>query len=304
MDDIKFQILEDVANVGAVDAELGIIRGVSLISTPEAKGHNISIDRKSIESFYDAVNGKPIKAYYTHSPANEALDSIGIWQNFEIKEDGEYTKLTADFSALDAWKQNNKKDYEMLFELASKAPEAFGVSAEFSAKTIVYGEDGEEEEYQEGEDDDVEKFARAIEVSAFSIVAQPAANPTGLFAKGEEQVALSLVQATERKLELELELQQSKDCVEKLSSELDSKELLIKETQTELEAKSEELKLWKSRYAEAVAESGSEPVQVVEQVELSFHEKLARCSSNKEKQKLYEQNMDYLMYNWSNLKTN
>ena len=145
METLKFEI-ESTAT-GRVDAEKGIVEGVSVISTPEAKEHNIKIDRASIESFAAAVEGKQIKAYYTHSPSNEALDSIGLWQNFEIKEEEEYTKLTADFVALESWKEHDPKNYDALFELAKKAPEAFGVSAEFQAKTIFYNEEGEEVEF-------------------------------------------------------------------------------------------------------------------------------------------------------------
>jgi hypothetical protein len=184
---------------GIVDAESGRIEGVSLISTPEGKGHNISIDRKSRESFYEAVEGKTIKAYYTHSPANDALDSIGLWSNFRIVEEGEYTKLLGDFEALEAWRQNDTKEYQMLFELASKAPEAFGVSAEFSARAIVYEEDGKEKDYDADQDANMEVFARAVEVSAFSIVAQPAANPTGLFAEQKEDTKVLAEQAEKKK---------------------------------------------------------------------------------------------------------
>ena len=287
---------------GAVQPDEGVIRGVSLISTPEAKGHNISIDKLSIQSFYDAVEGKSIKAYYTHSDDNDALSAIGLWENFAIKEDEEYTKLTADFKALEAWKENNKKDYDMLFELASKAPEAFGVSAEFTARTIVYGEDGEEKDYQAGEDDDVEVFARAMEVSAFSIVAQPAANPTGLFSADTSDVQNKLIKLAEQNKEVEMELKLTKENFEKLGSENTKLQSELEEAKQGIEKTQLELESWKARYAEVVADSGADPVQVTEAVELSFEQQLKQCKNNLERQNVIQSNMTYLSENWNKLK--
>jgi hypothetical protein len=246
METFKFE--QTVLARGEVNKEMGQITGVSLISTPEAKGHNISLDRASIQSFFDAVQGKQIKAYYTHSPSNEALDSIGLWTDFEIIEDGEFTKLIANFQALDSWKQHHQDDFDALFELAVKAPEAFGVSAEFQAKTIYYKDD-EETEYTGQED--VEVFARAVEVSAFSIVAQPAANPTGLFAAKEEktnyeQVADTLIQLQEKNDELVMELKLEKDLTASLQKE---KEQAAEEKQ-KLETQVQE---WQAKFAQYVA---------------------------------------------------
>lgn len=287
---------------GAVQPDEGVIRGVSLISTPEAKGHNISIDKQSIQSFYDAVEGKSIKAYYTHSEDNDALSAIGLWENFGIKEDEEYTKLTADFKALEAWKENNKKDYDMLFELASKAPEAFGVSAEFTARTIVYGEDGEEKDYEVGEDDDMEVFARALEVSAFSIVAQPAANPTGLFSADPKDIQAKLIQLAEQNKEVEMELSLTKQNFEKLGKENSKLQSELEEAKAGIEKAQSELETWKARYAELIADSGSEPVQNTEAVELSFEQQLSHCKNNLERQELIQSNMHYLSENWNKLK--
>ena len=201
----KFEFAEG-ASTGSIDREAGTIKGVSLISTPEARGHNVKIDRASIDSFFSAVQGKSIKAYYTHSPENDALDSIGLWENFEVVEEGEFVKLKADFKALDSWKEHNKKDYDSLFELAEKAPEAFGVSAEFQGEHIYYDDEGNETKLNN--DDDKEAFIRALEVSAFSIVANPSANPTGLFSNEEVNKTLSseLSKVNEEKGKVAMEL--------------------------------------------------------------------------------------------------
>ena len=132
MQEFKFAQKTDLEQ-GRVDKEKGVIFGVSLISTPEAKGHGVKIDNATIQSFYEHTQGKSIKAYYTHDDDNEALDAIGLWENFEVVEDGEYTKLTADFVALDAFRNHKSGYFDALFRaVAEKAPESFGVSAGFS----------------------------------------------------------------------------------------------------------------------------------------------------------------------------
>ena len=153
-----------------IDAENGEILGVSLISTPEAKGHGLKIDNQSIQSFFNAVEGKQIKAFMTHESNESPTDVIGIWENFRIEEDEEFTKLLADFSAMDSWRRNSPSEFDAFFELADKAPETFGVSAEFIGFGVTYNEEGEEEEWSGEEDEEV--FARASEVQAFSIVCE------------------------------------------------------------------------------------------------------------------------------------
>lgn len=294
METIKFE--ETIATTGIVDKALGTITGVSLISTPEAKGHNLSLDEASIQSFYDAVEGKTVKAYYTHSPENEALDSIGLWTDFEVVKDGEYTKLTAKFEALESWREHHKDEFDSLFELADKAPEAFGVSAEFQAEIIYYNEEGEATNFDGQEN--VEKFARAVSVSAFSIVAQPAANPTGLFSEKKEEinfeeVSEKLIKLQEENDGLVVDLKLSKDLNESLEKSCNEKDLEISNLQ-------EELKNLKSKFANFVSESGSNPVEAATETKpLSFEEQLAACNSWKEKQDLINQNMSALVRTWN-----
>ena len=283
-------------NQGIVDKTLGSISNVSLISTPEAKGHGMKLDEASIQSFYNAVEGKTIKAYYTHSPSNEALDSIGLWSEFEIVQDGEYTKLTAKFQALESWKEHQQGDYDALFELAEKAPEAFGVSAEFQAETIYYNEEGEAQQYNGQEN--VEVYARAISVSAFSIVAQPAANPTGLFAEAKEEnnveeVAGNLIKLQEENDRLALDLDASQKAVDAASKSNE-------ELQKQVEDLQEKLASMDARFKTMVEETGSDPVHASAEVApVTFEEKLVNCKTWAEKQNLINQNMSELVRTWN-----
>jgi undecaprenyl pyrophosphate synthase len=291
MSSIKFEI--DISK-SRVSAEEGKLFGVSVISTPEAKGHGIKIDRASIESFANATKEKKIKAYYTHDASNEALDSIGLWENFQIVEDGEFTKLTADFIALDAWKEHHKDEYDALFEMAEKAPEAFGVSAEFTIEKIFYNENGEEEKYEGQADKEI--YARAIEVDAFSIVAQPAANPTGLFAQKKEEISIlseQIIEFQEQNSQMAVDMKIAKEAVDQYSKEIESKD-------KEIEALKSEVSKWQLKFANFVADSGHDPVQgSAVEAPKSFEEQLASCSSWKEKHQLIQANMQKLVENWN-----
>jgi len=296
---LKFEI--DLEHDTKIDSKLGIIKGVSVISTPEAKGHNIKIDQKSIQSFLEAVEGEKVKAYYTHSPENDALDAIGLWENFQIVEDGEFTKLTADFLALESWKEHHKDEYDALFEMAEKAPEAFGVSAEFTIEKIYYNDEGEEEKYEGQEDKEV--YARAVEVSAFSIVAQPAANPTGLFAEAKEEIeeeqdnlvvlTKKLIDMDREKNDVVVELKSAQTALEKFSERIANQEKEIAELK-------EENKEWQARYAKVITDSGADPVSAnAQEAPKSFEEQLANCQTWREKHNLIQANMTKLVTTWN-----
>lgn len=303
-----------------VDKEKGVIFGVSVISTPEAKGHGVKIDNATIQSFYNHTEGKSVKAYYTHDEENEALDAIGLWENFQIIEDGEYTKLTADFVALEAFRNHKSGYFDALFELAEKAPEAFGVSAEFFASRVFYNEEGEEQEYK-GEDG-VDVYARAVEVSAFSIVAMPSANPTGLFSVNastesneaeleddevdvEEFLSFNLNKTQEdlKGTEQELKLSQDANAVlskqnNELSEELEEANKKLEELSESKQAVEKELENWQIKYAKSLAEMGSEPVEfTAEASPLSFSEQLDSCKTWAEKDALFKSNMTSLLNN-------
>lgn len=284
-----------------IDLENGIIKGVSLISTPEAKGHNLKIDAQTIQSFFEAVAGKSIKAYYRHDPENDALSTIGLWEDFEIIEDGEYTKLKANFKALDAWRKNNEADFMALFELAQKAPEAFGVSAEFLAKQIQYGAEGEELEWDGETDGDV--FARAVEVNAFSIVAQPSANPTGLFSKPTESTKVLVEknqELAEQKNELALDLNTAEKQLAVFAQQNEKLEKEVAELKAQLAEATTALESQEANHQKQLAEMGCEPVVAGagSATELTFEQQLAQCKTWSEKSKLFNANMQHLMQTW------
>jgi hypothetical protein len=318
------KIYFETTTLSKIDKENGEIFGVSVISTPEAKGHNLKIDHQSIQSFFDAVDGKQIKAYNTHSNNEGVGDVIGIWENFRIEESEEFTKLLADFSALESWRKNKEEEYESFFELAEKAPETFGVSAEFIGFGIQYNEDGEELEWDGETEGDV--FARAKEVHAFSIVTEPASNPTGLFSektisqvpskKNSEEnhpipdeshylefFAEELNELHTETKELKLELKLKTDLCELLEKESKSSHELIEQLEEELRVEKLTLDVLKEKF-EILKQSGTSPIEGVvhEEEQKSVTEKIFSSSSWIEKQKLFAENISELSKNWRNLR--
>lgn len=193
-------------NIEKIDLENGEILEVSLITTGEILGHGMWLNEQGLDSFLQCVEGTQVKAYYKHSDDNEALSSIGYFENFRKKqnEEGEY-QIVGDFSALNAWKDSNTKEYATFFELASKAPEVFGISVEAMVNSGFYNE---ENELVMLEDEtptvDAKIYAFCEQVLAWSVVSTPATNPNGLFSQEEQEFKEENIMETN---EIELELQ-------------------------------------------------------------------------------------------------
>lgn len=144
-----------------VDRESGIISGVAVITEGPALGHGVLIDSTTLSQVMESAktykNGLKVKM--THG--GDAGDIIGYINNFRI--DGK--TLRGDFNLL---KSYEKREYVM--ELAESIPDTFGMSISFS------GPD---------EKKDGKTFARCVEIYSCDLVAEPAANPSGLFSAGE-----------------------------------------------------------------------------------------------------------------------
>lgn len=198
-------------NLSKIDLENGEILEVSLITTGEILGHGMFLNEAGLDSFLQCVEGTQVKAYYKHSDENEALSSIGYFENFKKVEagEGEY-KIVGDFSALNAWKESNEREYKTFFELATNAPEVFGISVEALIESKVY-QDGELVEYTGEEKMDTPVYAFCEKVLAWSVVSTPATNPNGLFSQEtnlEEKQNMEQVKELENKIEvLETELE-------------------------------------------------------------------------------------------------
>ena len=140
------------------ELELG---GVSILEVGEAKGHDLFVDKKSLESalgiMKDAKNG--VKVKMNHGSGLDAV--VGFARNPRIE--GE--KLVADLRLL-----RNSPHYGLIKEMASEAPDQFGVSLAF---------------VNESETIDGKDYIRPQSIASADLVSSPAAT-NGLF---EEMVA-------------------------------------------------------------------------------------------------------------------
>jgi FtsZ-binding cell division protein ZapB len=213
-------------NITKVDLENGEVTEVSLITTGEILGHGMWLNEAGIDSFLKCVEGTQVKAYYKHSDENEALSSIGYFENFQKKqkEDGEY-QIVGDFSALNAWKENNNKEYSTFFELAEKAPEVFGISVEALIKGAYYDSEGEFVWLDESEDEldeGTKIYAFCDKVLAWSVVSTPATNPNGLFSQKKESNDMETKELQEQINKLQQEVNTLMELSKELRNENDS----------------------------------------------------------------------------------
>ncbi len=162
----------------------GIMYEVSLIAVGEAKGHDILIDERSLESALEVLEGmSKLPAFLTHNGAlvsDRLLQQIGFFSQFYIED----SKLKAGrFTALDSFKKTQPDEYSKLFDIANTIPETFGISLVFEAE-LVWKDKDEKEIYSEEKPKEsaYEKpFVRFSSIQSADFVDTPAANEEGLF---------------------------------------------------------------------------------------------------------------------------
>jgi hypothetical protein len=136
---------------------MDVIKGVSVISVGEAKGHGLFVDAQTlleVKACAESYSGG-VKVNLDHGAGIK--DIIGLVTNFRIT--GE--KLIADLHLLES---ADRRAY--VLEIAEKLPDTFGISIAFSGPVReISGR----------------KFASCTELYSADLVQTPAANPTGLF---------------------------------------------------------------------------------------------------------------------------
>jgi hypothetical protein len=140
--------------INRIDAEKGIIYGVSVITLGEAKGHGMSVDYKTLDQILQVArthkNGLKVKFGLDHEAG--VADTNGTLKNFRL--DG--TCVRADLHLFKSDTRNAK-----LLEMAADIPDEFGISLSFSGEHETLG---------------YEKKVRCSEIYSADIVSDPAAN--------------------------------------------------------------------------------------------------------------------------------
>lgn len=146
---------------GQVNAGSRQLLGVSVITEGPALGHGVLIDAKSLETVKQCAETYTggLKVKLNHGDGAESI--VGKLNNFRI--DG--IQLRADLSLL-----RTHREADLIMEMAQEMPDSFGLSISFSG-------------FVEQLNDESPGFVRCLEIYSCDIVDQPAANPTGLFSR-------------------------------------------------------------------------------------------------------------------------
>jgi len=268
----RFQFTAVNGEFSKVDKKLGRISGVSLISTGEAKGHGVMIDERSLETALDALESGPaLPAFITHNGAgwdDRITREIGTYENYRIEDD----QLKADFQAFDSFKEDDKRDFNRLFELAQKIPERFGVSIVFMGDRVWATDDGDLPMFDDKQPENAiydEPSIRVKQIDSADFVDSPAANERGLFAKIDNSTNSNMTQKqlTEKVTELESEKVTLSASIEELTKKLSEKEADAESKITELQTKADETATELSAKVEAFTALEAEKTALSEKLE-------------------------------------
>lgn len=176
------QVITFSASAGAIDAEAGVIRGVSLITKGPALGHGVMIDEKTLEQVKKAAEqyAGGLKVKLDHSGG--AGDIVGYIDALRIDGD----KLLGDLHLLQS---SPHRSY--ILEIAQRIPDTFGLSIAFSGPS-------------EKSADGLKTLQRCSEIYSVDLVSEPAANPSGFFARKLKELQEGEVGQDEAKIEIKL----------------------------------------------------------------------------------------------------
>ena len=175
-------VITFAASAGVIDAQTGIIRGVSLITKGPALGHGVMIDSTTLEQVKKAAEqySGGLKVKLDHSGG--AGDIVGYIDTLRIE--GE--KLLGDLHLLES---SVHRAY--ILEIAERIPDTFGLSIAFSGPS-------------EKSADKLTTLQRCSEIYSVDLVSEPAANPAGFFSRKLKQLQNGEVEQPEAKIEIEL----------------------------------------------------------------------------------------------------
>src|SRR5687767_5799850 len=107
---------------GRIDEREGIIYGMSIITTGEAKGHGLFVDAKSLETCLAATRRYSSGVLCKADHGTGVFEALGALRNFRV--DGE--KLRGDLHLL-----KSHPRFASIIEAARRMPNAMGLSISF-----------------------------------------------------------------------------------------------------------------------------------------------------------------------------
>lgn len=145
------------AKNGSVDERAGIIYGMSCITQGEARGHDMHVDSKSIQTCFDATRSWASGVICKADHGSGLFEIIGTLRNFRIDGD----RLRADLHLL-----KSHPRFASIIEMAKTAPSSVGLSISFSYTPETL---------------EKKTYIRVDQLFSIDLVSNPACNPTGMF---------------------------------------------------------------------------------------------------------------------------
>jgi hypothetical protein len=171
----------------------GVIRGVSVITVGEALGHGLWVDAKFLGQVAEQLNSRPkgIKSRFTHPGLSG--DGLGRFVGRTMDAEVVGDQVIADLHFSSTGHKTPEGDLAgYLMDLAENDPEAFGLSIVFqydmeaTEDFLAANEiDGEFRSPDAGNAGNL-PHARLAELRYADAVDEPAANPNGLFHRGQD----------------------------------------------------------------------------------------------------------------------
>lgn len=202
------------ASTGAIDANAGVISGVSLITEGPALGHGVMVDSKTLQQVKNAAEAYEggLKVKLDHNSG--AGDIVGFIDNLRI--DG--PKLLGDLHLLE-----NSPHRAYILEIASKIPDTFGLSIAFSGPSEIGA-------------DKKTILQRCSEIYSVDIVSEPAANPTGFFSRKLKQLQAVEGETETEEPEIEITIPMNEETKKAIAGMIESAMMGLSERLSKLES--------------------------------------------------------------------
>ena len=200
---------------GKIDAEAGVIRGVSLISEGPALGHGVMVDARTLQQVKAAAEQYEggLKVKLDHNSG--AGDIIGYVDALRI----EGKKLLGDLHLL-----QNSPHRGYVLEIAEKIPDTFGLSIAFSGPVEMSG-------------DKKTMLQRCSEIYSVDLVSEPEANAEGLFERRMKSFQTEPGNTPEEeKPEIEITIPMNDDVKKEIAGMIESAMMAMGERLSKLEA--------------------------------------------------------------------